>query len=218
MASFSDDVDILRYEPALFGELYPAGQVLVAGTGGALSGTTFTASSADFVSAQVATGGIVYLRSEDGGLDGAYEIVSVDAATQLTVSVVRSDSNDDAVPPSAATDISYRISTFGPQASEVGFRLMEYFGIGPGDPSSDMDVEDILDTDVLRGASVFAVISSIYATLASKANDENFWKKSSYYRRLFEKARERCRLSIDVDSDGVADATKSGASIRLWRD
>jgi hypothetical protein len=218
MVKFSSDADILKYEPALFGQLHPAGQILAAGTGGALSGTTFTDSGAGFLAAQVSASGVAYLQSADGALDGAYEIVSVDSATQLTVSVIRSDSSDDAVAPPAATDVSYRVSTYGPQASEVGFRLMEYFGIGPGDPSSDIDVEDILDTDVLRGASVFAVISGIYATLASKADDENFWKKSSYYRRLFEKARERCRLRIDVDSDGVADATKSGASIRLWRD
>jgi hypothetical protein len=218
MAKFSTDADILKYEPALFGELHPAGQVLAAGTGGTLSGTTLTASGTDFVAAQVSAGGVAYLRSGDGALDGAYEIVSVDSATQLAVSVIRSDSSDDAVAPPAGTDISYRISTLGPQAVEVGFQLMEYFGIQPGDAASDFAVEDILDVSVLRRASVFAVISGVYATLASKAEDENFWKKSLHYQRLFEKARERCRLSIDVGSDGVADVTKLGASVRLVRD
>ena len=71
---------------------------------------------------------------------------------------------------------------------------------------------------MLKRASVFAVISSVYAMLASKAKDENFWKKSMYYQRLFEKARERCRLSIDVGSDGVSDVTQVGASVRLVRD
>jgi hypothetical protein len=218
MVKFSSDVDILKYEPALFGELHLAGQILAAGTGGTLSGTTFTDSGAGFVAAQVSAGGVVYLQSADGALDGAYEIVSVDSATQLTVSVIRSDSSDDAVAPPAATDVSYRVSTFGPQAAEVGFQLTEYFGIQPGDAASDLAVEDILDASVLTRTSVFAVISAVYATLASKAEDENFWKKSLHYKRLFEKARERCRLSIDVGSDGVADATKLGASVRLVRD
>jgi hypothetical protein len=218
MAEFSNDADVLKYEPALFGELHPAGQVLAAGTGGTLSGTTFTAGGADFVSAQVSVGGVVYLQSANGVLDGAYEIVSVDSATQLAVSVVRSDSDDEAMAPPTATDVSYRISTFGPQVSEVGFRLTEYFGIGPGNPASDIDADDVLDANVLRRASVFAVISSIYATLASKAEDENFWKKNLHYQKLFEKARERCRLSIDVGSDGVADVTKVGGSGRLVRD
>jgi len=218
MVKFSNDADILKYEPILFGELHLPGQVLAMGTGGELSGTSFTASGADFVSAQVSAGQVIYLQSADGLLDGAYEIVSTDSATQLTVSVIRADSNDTAVAPPAAVDVSYRISTFEPQASEVGFQLTEYFGIGPGNPASDIEVEDVLDTNVLKRASVFGVVSSVYAMLASRAKDENFWKKNLHYQKLFEKARERCRLSIDVGSDGVADVTMMGASVRLGRD
>ncbi len=218
MISFSNDVDILKYEPILFGELHLPWQVLAAGTGGTLSGTTFTASGTDFVAAQVSASGVAYLQSADGSLDGAYEIVSVDSATQLSISVIRSNSTDLAVAPTSATDISYRISTFRPQTNEVGFQLTEYFGIRPGNPASDIDVEDVLDTSVLRQASVFAVISGAYAMLAGKAKDENFWRKSLYYQKLFAKARARCRLSIDVGSDGLADVTKIGASGRLMRD
>lgn len=218
MVSFSNDVDILKYEPVLFGELHLPWQVLASGTGGTLSGTSFTASGADFVSAQVSAGGVIYLQSTDGLLDGAYEIVSVVSATQLTVSVVRSDPNGVSVAPPAATGISYRISTFEPQAGEAAFQLTEFFGIRPGNPASVYDAEDVLDTDVLKRASVFAVVSSVYAMSASKADDENFWKKSLHYRRLFEKARERSRLSIDVGSDGVVDITRLGSSVRLERD
>ena len=218
MVSFSNDADFLKYEPILFGELHLPWQVLTTGTGGTLSGTTFTDDDAGFVTAQVSAGGVAYLQSADGSLDGAYEIVSVDSATQLSLSVIRSDSTDAAVAPPEATDISYRISTLGPQANEVGFQLTEYFGISPGNPASDIDVEDVLDTSVLRLASVFAVISSVYAMLAGKAKDENFWRKSLHYQKLFAKARGRCRLSIDVGADGLADVTKVGASGKLMRD
>lgn len=218
MIIFSNDADILKYEPILFGELHLQGQVLATGTGGMLSGTTFTASGTDFVSAQILAGGVIYLQSAEGWLDGAYEIVSVDSATALTVSVIRSDSDGDAIAPLAATDISYRISTFRPQASEAGFKLTEYFSIRPGNPESTYDAEDVLDTDVLKRVSAFAVVSSVYAMLASKAKDENFWKKSLHYQKLFERAKERCRLSIDVGSDRVADVTMFGGSVRLVRD
>lgn len=218
MISFSNDADILKYEPILFTELHLPWQVLAAGTGGALSGTTFSASGANFTGAQVAAGGVVYFQSADGLLDGVYEIVSVDSATQLTVSVIRSDSEDSAIAPPGATDISYRISTFGPQAREIALQLTEYFGIKPGNPASDIDVEDVLDTQALRRASVFGMVSSVYAMLASKSKDENFWKKSLHYQRLFERARERCQFSIDVGSDGLADVTKVGASGKLVRD
>lgn len=218
MLTFSNDVDILRYEPILFGELHLPGQVLSAGTGGILAGSTFTISNADFISAQVSAGGVIHLQSADGILDGAYEIVTVDSATQLTISVVRADSDDELIAPPASTDISYRISTFRPQANEAAFQLTEYFGIRPGNPASDIEVQDIMDTNVLKRASVFAVISSIYAMLASKAGDENFWKKSQHYQKLFEKARQRCHLSIDAGSDKIADVTRLGASARLVRD
>jgi len=218
MARFSHDVDVLKYEPILFGELHLPGQVLAIGTGGTLSGTTFTATGADFVSASVTVGGVIHLQVSDGSLDGAYEVVSVDSATVLSVSVVRSDSDAASVAPPAATDVSYRVSTFGPQANEVGFQLTEYFSIAPGNPESDYSADDILDTNVLRRASAFGVIASVYAMLASKAEDENFWKKSMHYQKLFEKARQRCRLSIDISSDGVADVTRTGASVRLVRD
>jgi hypothetical protein len=218
MVCFSNDADILKYEPVLFGELHLSQQVLVKGTGGTLSGTTLAANGADFINAQVSSGGVIYLQSADGTLDGAYEIISVDSATQLSVSVIRSDSTKAAVAPPAAKEISYRISTFGPQTNEIAFQLTEYFDISPGNPTSEIDVTDILDTEVLKRASVFGVISTVYAMLASKAKDENFWKKSMHYQKLFVGARERCRLSIDVGSDGVVDIMKVGTSGKLVRD
>ncbi len=218
MLTFCTDTDILKYEPVLFGELHLRSQVLTAGTGGQLSQAAFTAGGADFVGSQVSAGGVVYLRSADGLLDGGYEIVSVDSATQLTVSVVRADQASEPIVPPAASEIAYRISTLAPQASDVAFQLTEHFGIKPGDPASDIDVQDILDPDALRKTSVFRVISTVYAMLASKTKDENLWKKSVHYQRLFERARERCHLSIDMGTNHLADVTRVGASGRLTRD
>lgn len=217
MVNFSNDVDILKYEPTLFGELHFAGQILVKGTGGVLSGTMFTASGADFVSALVAAGGVIHLQSADGVLDMGVEVISVDSATQLTVSVIRDDSKSNAIAPPAATSVTYRVSTFRPQASETANQLTEYFGISPGDPSSNISTADILGTDVLRSVSMFAVLSSIYATLASDSEGDNFWKKSLHYKKLFEKARERSRVSLDTDGNGVADTIRFGGSVNLKR-
>ncbi len=218
MVTFSDDMDILKYEPILFGELHLPGQVLASGTGGTLSGTTFTASGADFINASARDGGVVYLRSVGDSLDGVFEIVSVDSSTQLTVSVIRGNSGEAPISPPAATDIYYRVSTLRPQANEVSFQLTEYFGIRPGNPEGVYEAGDILDTIALKKASVFGTISSVYAMLAGKTNEDNCWKKSQHYQTLFEKARQRCQLGIDADGDGKVDVTKIGASGRLVRD
>lgn len=162
-------------------------------------------------------GGVINLVSQDGSLNGAFEIISVDSATQLTVSVIRSDAQAQAISPAAAGNITYRVSTFTPQASEAGYRLTEYFGLKPGSPQSDYGAEDILDKSVLRQLSVFAILSSVYAMLASDKGD-NLWEKSLYYRGEFEKLRQRCRVAIDIGTDGVADIIKMGGAFNLRRD
>jgi hypothetical protein len=177
-----------------------------------------TAPGADFVAAGVKAGGVVYLRSADGRLDGAYEIVSVDSATDLTVSIVRADAADPAVAPPAAEDISYRVSTFEPQAGDAALQLTEYFGIRPGNPTGEIGVENLLDTEGLRRASVLKVISVIYGAWSNAAEGECFSRKSLLYRQLFEKARQRCHLTVDLDGDGATDVGGVGGAIRLVRD
>ena len=46
--------------------------------------------------------------------------------------------------------------------------------------------------------------------MASGADDEHFWKKSDYYQKLFEKARERCRIDIDINGDGYDNGYGAG--------
>ena len=218
MVRLCNDIDILKYEPALFGELHPANQVLAAGTGGELAGTTFEASGADFVSAGIEAGDCVYLRSADGILDGAYEIVAVDSATQLCVSVLRGDSESDPISPGGGSDITYRISTFRPQIAEVSLRLMEYLWIKPGQKIGDVCADEILDSDEVRQLCAMGVTAAAYRTLASGADGENFKVKSQEYEQMFGKGMERCRVAIDKDGDGVADSVRFGGCGRLIRD
>lgn len=220
MNSFSNDVDILRYEPSLFDYLHFADQVLTRGSGGEISGTAFTAADADFNAAEITAGMVIYLQSTDGVVDSAYEIVSVNSATQLTVSVLRADGQTEAVALTDGQDVNYRICTYQPQSGEIFGQLTQHFGLRPGAADGVYSADDILDVSVLRQVSVYGVLSIVYAALSGRAQDseENFWKKSRYYRQLYEKAMQRCRVSIDLGDDGIADSVRSGASVRLLRD
>jgi hypothetical protein len=130
--------------------------------------------------------GGAYLHSTDGSLEGAYEIVSVDSATQLTVSVLRSDAADTPVAPPSADDVTYRVSTFGPQTGEAAFQLTESFGIQPGDPTSTITVGNIVDIEGLRRASAFLVISSVYAMWTGRTTKPS--GKELHHKQLFENA------------------------------
>ena len=218
MATFSNDVDVLRYEPVLFGELHLPSQVKASGTGAALSGTTLTATGADFVAAEIEAGGVIHLRTADGVLEGAYEIVSVDSATELTVSVVRADAASPAVAPPPGNDIAWRVSTFASQAANAAFELTQCFGIQPGDPTSEIAIENLMDTEGLRKASVLRVIAQVYTMWAGRPAGECFRQKSLYYEHLYEKARQRCHVTVDLGGDGVADIARVGGAIRLVRD
>jgi len=218
MATFSNDVDVLKYEPVLFAELHLPSQVKARGTGAALSGTTLTAAGANFVAAEIEAGGVIYLQSANETLDGAYEIVSVDSATTVTVSVVRADPAEPAVAPPPATDITWRVCTFASQARDAAFELTQCFGIQPGDPTSAIAVENLLDTEGLRRASALRVIAKVYAMWASRPAGECFWRKALFYEQLYQKARQRCHVTVDLGGDGVADLTRVGGAVRLVRD
>jgi hypothetical protein len=218
MVRLCNDVDILKYEPALFGECHPTNQVLTAGQGGELVGTTFTASGADFESVSIEPGGVIYLQSSDGSLDGAYEIVTVDSATQLCVSVLRADAESDPIAPPGGGDIDYRVSTLRPQAAQVSLRLAQYLGIRPGRADSDFSAEDILDLEVVRQVCALGVIAATYAMLASNLGGEQFWNKGLHYEQLFNKGKESYRVTIDSNGDGVADSVRFGGCGRLIRD
>jgi len=224
MVRLCGDVDVLKYEPGLFGGLHPANQVLATGQNGEVSGTTFTAAGADFEAAGVEPGSVIYLRTADpgaSGLDGAYEVVAVDSAEQLCVSVLRGDLEEDPIAPPAgvqATGIFYRISTLRPQIEEVSLRLTEYFGIQPGDADSEYSAEEIEDSEEIRQVCSTGVIAAAYAMLATNSSDEGFRDKQEHYEQLFNKGRERCRLALDTNGDGIADSVRFGGCGRLIRE
>jgi hypothetical protein len=217
MVCYSRDVDILRYEPALFGELHLPSQVIMQASGGKLEGSKFTVGEADFVDGSVEAGGVIYLKSADGAIDGTYEIVSIESQRELTVSVVRAEGQEDIIEAGQGQEVSYRVVTYRPQAQEAGIRLAEYLGIKPC-VEGDIEEGKVLESLEIRRLSVFLVLANLYAMLGGEGGNEDYWKKSEHYTRLFEKAKERLKVGIDLDSDGVSDKIVHGGASRLVRD
>jgi hypothetical protein len=217
MTTFSNDTDLLKWEPVLFKELALATQTLCQGTDGALNGTAFTSAGGSFLSCGAEPGQVIALEHADHSLDGCFEIVSVDSETQLTLSVLRKSPDDPPVAPPPGTGFSYRVSSYGPQATEAAENLLTFFGIAPEADPDKIDVTEILNSAALRQASVFAILASVFAARAAGKDDSGFWEKAMHYQKLFHKARSRIRLNIDTDNDQIAEQIRSGGSVRLSR-
>lgn len=218
MAKFSTDVDLLKWEPVVFRDLALASQTLCEGADGVTSGTTFTSASGAFTSKGIAAGHVIYLSDSSNSIDGCYEVVSVDSATQLTVSIVRQTTEDSAIGLPSGSDLSYRISTLDPQAEEVAYGLLQYFGIKVSGDDEEITASDILNSRSLRQASVFAVLSAVFAGSACGENDPaGYWQKSLRYQKLYQTARIKARLEIDTDADNIAEHYRIGGTVRLRR-
>jgi hypothetical protein len=76
----------------------------------------------------------------------------------------------------------------------------------------------ILDGGVLRQASVFSILSAVYASQAGGAEDETgYWLKSQRYQKLYQAARAGARITLDTDGNLLVNEVRGGGSLRLLR-
>ncbi|MHC5165900.1 MAG: hypothetical protein ACYSOI_11315 [Planctomycetota bacterium] len=194
MLSFSSDVDLAKFEPGVFGSWFLSSQVLCGGANGIVAGTQFTASGVDFTAAQAAAGGVIYLESADGAIKGAFEIVSVDDATHLTVSVLRVNNEQAAIPVGSA---SGRLS--------------------PG-CESQQSIEDIVNAEPLRAASIFGVLAMVFESLyTGDANQTVLVEKKEHYQWRYDRELEQLTVRVDTNDDGSTDKSITPSVVKMQR-
>ena len=216
MSSFCQDRDLLSIEPGAFvGGGFPS-QRLVAGSDGVLSGTTFTSAGSDFVSAGVAPAMVVCVYTTTPSEGSAYEIISVDSATTLTVSVLRADTSADAVSPPSGSGLSFCIETFAVQIEAVSNTLAEK--LRQITEVAGIDSADFADSTQLRLATAVGVLSTIFVTRAQNATDSDAnWVKAEHYRDEFRTRQLQLRLTVDADGNGRAEQTRTLGNMTLRR-
>ena len=215
MNAFCQDRDLLAIEPVIFFG-GPAGQQLAAGTDGELDGTAFTSDTADFVAAGAAGGMVLYVYASAPEEGSAYEIVSVDSAAALTVSVLRGDPQTAPVAPPAGSKLSFHVRTYQPQIQSVSATLAEKLrqiaevaGLAPA---------KFADSRQLRTAAAHGALASIFVARAHGARpiDAN-WIKAEHYRSLFRELQLQLRLAVDADGDGQAERTRTLGNVAMRR-
>lgn len=210
--SFASDRDLLVLEPNLFRDIAWAGQKRISATDAATVGTTLTSASSDFVTADINPGHIALLN----GI--SLEVISRDSPTQLTVSLIRDDLADPLLPPPALTAAQLDITTFGPQIASIEDQLLRALGIEPTDPNASPAATDITNPAALARLEALGALHLIFAAAAALATDQDrFWIKAQMHRDRFIAQRNRIAIGIDLDGDGLPDATRRLNTIQFVR-
>jgi len=216
MDLFCTDRDLLAIEPLIFLLGGGPAQELAAGEDGAISATTFSSAASNFGAAGVEPG-MVLAASPGAPAEGAaYEIVSVDSPTTLTVSVLRADGEADAVAPPSGIELRFHVRTYRPQIHNVSAtmaeklrQIVEVSGVASA---------DFADSAQLAPACAHGVLATVFVARAESASpaDAN-WIKAEHYRREFLRLQLQLRLAVDADADGVAERTRTLGNVSLRR-
>jgi len=219
MPNFSTDADLLKWEPALLREIALEHQCLTRGSGASSQTFSVTAQDGRFVTSRVRPGHVIHLRSDDQGVDGYYEVLSVESETVLMAGLVGGH-GDEWVPLPAATDLEFNIHTFDPQHEEARWALLARFGLetDASNPAGDLEAW-IAQRRVFRRASVALVLATLYGGQAAAGPESSgLARKAEHYARLYEDEAGKARVVLDRDADGRPDDVRGASSWRLRRE
>ncbi len=203
--AFVADRDLVVLEPGVFRDAAWTAQRVMSGVGD-VSGTalTLTSGGPDFVSAGVDVGMVVLIDSAPA------EVIERVSATALTVSRVRGDADDPARPLVSAAGVKVEVFTFGAALEGVHRRVLRMLGIEPGGGVGDALTESaITNPEALTRLEALGALHAIYAA-ASAAGPVGaaMGERAEAYRVRFSEERQRAAARVDLDGDGVPDATR----------
>jgi len=209
---FATDRDLLILEPTLYRDIAWAGQRRINVTDAVVVGAVLTSATADFIAADIKPGHVALLNAT------ALEVVSRDSATQLTVSLIRDDTADVPLAPPAATAAALVITTFGPQITTIHDQLLRALGIEPADPTATPNQNNITNPQAVAHLESLGALHLVFAAAAALAtNQDTLWAKAQNYRDRFVANRNRLAVGVDLDNDGLPDATRRLNTIQFIR-
>lgn len=212
---FSQDRDLMVYEPGLLRDVAWVGQRRLSATG-SVSGTTLTLASGSFADAQVQAGQVVLF-------DGvALEIVSVESATTATVSLLRADAGGGAVAPIAASNRSVMVYDFSPQRAIVHRQVLAMLGIDSAGDGSDgingIDESMVTNPGALTRLECLGTLHLVYSGASAPGRgSDRFEQRVGLYLERYRRERESVVAMIDMDGDGIAEATRRANGFVLSR-
>ena len=208
MANFSNDADLLAYEPNVFVDLPFAGQRPLRVTDAAVSGMTVTSATGGFN--DLAAGDVAVVWSSESDKT-THAVASVSDDNTLTLATAP-------VGLAATSGLSFEVRTFEPQAAEVHDELLRALGIDTDDEEAELDESSVLSVGLMRRLEVLGTLAGVYmAAPALVGDNRTVDAKAERYGQRFVRAMGGARVLIDVDGDGRADVWRSPGVGNLQR-
>jgi hypothetical protein len=187
---FCDDVDLMVWEPGIFGASAFAHQTLVKSAAATLTGTTLVTAAG--VLGTVVPGMI--LIAEGGGLSQLLEVVAVADASHATVSALRGRADEAAVPGLVGGSVTVTVMSFRPQIAAIGDELLALLGVASDREDAGMTVEHPRG---FRMASVFGTLAAIFRVLAAADGaTATVAAKRDFYEKTYADVRRNVRGKV----------------------
>lgn len=212
---FATDRDILGLEPFAFRDLTWAGQVVCSGTA-TIIGTLVevTGDSNDLETGGIEAGHVLTVNGV------SYELIERSGAQEATVSLLRAGLGDPPIAPPGCESQPAYVMTFRPQIAAAHAWVMRLAGIDPDAPAATgvPTAAAITNPRAIAQAEALGALYLIYSAAgATGAGDSPLNQRAAMYRERFNALRARLKVELDLDGDGVTDATRSLAGAPMVR-
>jgi hypothetical protein len=199
---FAADRDLLVIEPNLFRDVSFLSQRLLKTTG-SISAGVLTLTSGDAAAVGIDAGHVV-LHEET-----ALEVTERLSSTTLAVSLLRASVDDPAIPPSDVGSGVVIVATFAPQIALVHETILAMLGIDSTGADGSLAEAQILNPRELMRVEALGALHLVYDAAAPLAGpDSAVWARAAMYRSRTARERWRAAARVDLDGDGLADATR----------
>ncbi len=211
---FATDRMLMVLEPNLFREVQFAGQVMLSVADGSTVGTTLSTVSGNFVAAQIGVGQVALVD------DVPVEVLEVVSQFLMTVSRLRPDIDGDAIAPIAGFGQQVVVTTFGAQLEIVHGQLLRAFGIEVMSTTGAVQAADVVNVREVALVEALGALYQVYTGASALVGNEatGLERKAALYRERYLAGRERLVVQLDLDGDGLADASRVSNVLRLVRD
>jgi hypothetical protein len=206
------DRDLLRIEPSAFLHATAAATKVLSTTDGAIAGTTLTSAASNFVTSAITSGQVAVVAGE------ALEIVDRLSATTLTVSRARRTS-DAVIAPAPGSSLAFAVWTFNRLIEDVEAFVLQSMRIDEGDAAQPLDAAAILNAQAVGRLIALIVLERAFAASAAQAPaDEPLAERAHLYARRASSAKHSTLAVLDLDGDGIADATRRFSACAFLHD